>query len=80
MCRQQHIFAETDSGLVLVHNVQAVINGDFEALGKVTASCCLLGGPPLQCFFHLWLSFLLIMKLKAVMIYPALLIQTQGPS
>ena len=65
MCRQQHIFAETDSGLVLVHNVQAVINGDLEALGKVIASCCLLGGPPLQCFSPPVAEFLAYNEVKS---------------
>ena len=65
MCRQQHIFAETDSSTVLVNNVQAVINGDFEALGKVIASCCLLGGPPLHCFSPPVAEFLAYNEVKS---------------
>ena len=65
MCRQQHLFAETDSCLVLVHNVQAVIIGDFEALGKVIASCCLLGGPPFQCFSPPVAEFLAYNEVKS---------------
>ena len=65
MCASSIFFAETDSGLVVVHNVQAFINGDFEALGKVIASCCLLGGPPLQCFSPPVAEFLAYNEVKS---------------
>ena len=56
--QQPHLFSSTDVGLVPMHNVQAVMNGEFEAVGKVLAISCLFGGPMLQCFSRFVAEFI----------------------
>ena len=57
-------FSRTNEGLVLIHNISAVVDGDYNIIGKVLASLLLFGGPPLQCFAPHIADFLVYGELK----------------
>ena len=64
MNQQTSIFSYTDHGLVLVHNVHAVVNCDIEIIGKILAASMLFGGPPIQCFAPYVADFLVYGEIK----------------